>query len=802
MNRPSLDFRRLSPVAYARTRADRIRTNLRDPRARVVTLAGLAGIGVLVLVLVYWIVVVAGLPSARDIRAARYVEATILYTHDGEPLSTYSDKNRTWVPLDSIAPVMVDALVATEDHRFFEHGGIDLRRLFSSAGRTLAGDAQGGSTITMQLARNAFTALQDDFVLTRKLREWLLALSIEGRYRKEDILEMYLNTVPFMYNAFGVEAAAQTYYGKGALDLDLDEAATLVGMLKATVYYNPVRNPERSQTRRNVVYGQMVKWGYLPADTLDLLRETPTELHFQRLTRDDYLAPHFAEAVRQELDAWAEAHGHNLYRDGLRVYTTLDSRLQKAAESAVQQEGQKLEEVSAQSWGGTVGEPYAALWQRHDAVLTPYLRRNARYRTLRDAGLDENAALDSLRRSPVADSLRRQLQRVEAGFAAIDPHTGAVRAWVGGRSYGANQFDHVADARRQPGSTFKPFVYGAALENGLSPYDAFPDEVRTYRDAETGQAWQPRNSGGTSGGMMTLRDALAYSKNTVTARVITEVGPEKVAALAHRMGIQSDLVEVPSLGLGTSEVTLLEMVSAYATLADGGRYRAPRLISRIEDAEGNLLETFAPAEPVTALDAQTSYTLLDMLRGVIQRGTGTRLRGYAKGDLAGKTGTTQNGADGWFMLAHPDLAMGAWVGFDTPSITFRSSYYGQGAHTALPIVGAFLKRAQQLAPDVVSANARFEPPSGYAAPVAPPVVEPDSLSLDGIEIEIPDSLNIDDVYAPVEEAAPDSSGAAQQVGRENGRRTERRRAGGDATPEAKAVERREQQTPRGGNGRG
>ena len=741
----------------ARSWQQRIRARLADPATRRGTQAVLAVAAGLVLFLVYWAYVAAGLPSPREMRGIRHVEATLLFTADGQELSAYTDKNRTWVPLDSIAPVVADALIATEDHRFRQHSGIDLRRLVSSTGRTLAGDAQGGSTITMQLARNAFTELQSDFILTRKFREWIIALSIERMYSKDEILEMYLNTVPFMYNAFGVEAAARTYFGKRADHLDLLEAATLVGMLKATVYYNPVRNPERSQARRNVVLAQMAKHGYLPADTLAVLDAQPTPLHFSRLSRDDYyLAPHFADAVRQDVDAWAEAHGYNLYRDGLRIFTTIDSRLQKAAEEAVQAEGDALEKVAAREWGGTPGAPYPVLWQRRAAALDPFLRQQDAFRALVASGLPPAAALDSLRQTPLADSLRLQLQRVEAGFVALDAHTGAVRAWVGGRRYGAKQFDHVRDARRQPGSTFKPFVYGAALEMGHSPYERLPDVVATYRDPDTGQRWQPANAGGASGAMLTLADALAYSKNTITARLITEVGPGRVADFAHRMGIESPLQAVPSLGLGTSDVTLLEMAGAYATFADGGRRHRPHFISRIEDASGRLLEAFEREPPTPVLRPDLAYTLIDMMRGVVQRGTGQRIRQYARGDLAGKTGTTQNGADGWFMLVHPDLVMGAWVGFDTPLITFRSAFYGQGAHTALPIVGRFLRMAQEVAPDRVPPDATFQPPPGYQAPPVPAAPRDTSNDLQYVELDLPDSLALDDVLEL--EPAPDTSG--------------------------------------------
>ncbi len=706
--------RRKGPAAVGRwvySRRDAIRENVRNTDTRVITLGLLGACLVLVLCLVYWVVVLTELPSADDLRKSRFEQATVVFAADGTELTTYHDKNRRWVPLDEMSAWLTRALIATEDHRFYEHSGIDVVRTIGSMFRTLGGDVQGGSTITMQLARNAFPDIYDDMIFTRKVKEWITALRIEGMYEKDDILEMYLNTVPFMYNAFGVEAASQTYFQVPASELNVKGAATLVGMLKGTVYYNPVRHPERSHERRNTVLSQMVRHGLLEASEFEAIEREPTRLDFKRMSRADEPAPHFAEYLRQWLDDWAERYQVNLYTDGLRVHTTIDTRLQAVAQSAVDAVGDDLQAVADRS-------SFDYAWNRNPELLTSFIRQTHRYRVLVQSGLDSAAAVDTLRgMEEFADSLRRQAERVQAGFVAIDPHDGRVLAWVGGRDFGEVQFDHVASSKRQPGSTFKPFVYAAALANGYSANSLIRDEEVEYVDPDTRRRWRPRNVGLASGRLMPLKDALAYSKNTITAQLTLELGPHDVADYARRMGIRSEMDAVPSIGLGTSEVSLLELAAAYGTIANYGRYREPVFITRIEDQAGNVVARFS-SESRQAIPATVAYSVLDMMRGVADYGTGVRIRNQygVRDDVAVKTGTSQNGADGWFMLVHPNVVMGAWVGFASPAFYFRSNYWAQGAHTALPIVGKAYSAARRAAPDVVASDVRFSPPPGWVEP--------------------------------------------------------------------------------------
>ncbi len=739
-----------APGAYVRQIRSGARERLRDSETRIVTAVILGAAALVSVGLLFWILLVSELPSVQELRDSRVAEASVVYAADGQELARYHDKNRTWVGLDKISPQVVYALIATEDHRFYKHWGIDLRRTMGSLLRTLGGDTQGGSTITMQFARNAYPSVGDDLPLTRKVKEWITAMRIEGMYTKEEILEMYLNTVPFMYNTFGIEAAAQTYFQKQAADLTLLESATMVGMLKGTVLYNPVRNPENSQERRNVVMQQMVKNGYLQEAEYERLRERETPLNFRVVTSDRNRAPYFVEYLRQWIGDWTEREGYDLYTGGLRIYTTIDSRMQEAAETAVIEVMEDLQAVADVEWSrsrspyfsSTAGSyrshrekitPFAYFWESKPQVLEVFIKNTDRYKAAEDS-LGEERALEQLRGdSAFLDSLKTVHQRVKAGFVAIEPQTGQVRAWVGGRDFTKDKYDHVAFAKRQPGSTFKPFVYAAAIDNGYSPEDLLRDEVIEYVDPQTHRRWRPTNVGSATGQLISLRDALAHSKNTVTAQVITKVGPDKVARYARRMGIESELVETPSLGLGTSEVSLLEMASAYGTLANQGRHAMPVFVTRIEDRNGKVLASFT-TEATEVLPVHTAYTIVDMMRGVVDYGTGRRIRSFASGDLAGKTGTTQGGADGWFLLMHPNLVMGCWVGFDSPSVTFRSDYWGQGAHNALLVVGRFFQ-------DAGLQNASFTAPPGYNPP--PPRQASELYALaDSTDRETKDSLTL------------------------------------------------------------
>ena len=684
--------------------------------------AVLGGIAVVGLGLAVWPLT----PSRASIRHARDLTPSTVVAVDGRTIATFARAGRTWTPLSDISPIVVTALLATEDRRFYDHGGLDLRRSVGAVLHTLGGTPQGGSTITQQLARNLYPEqIGRSRSLVRKVKEIITALTIESVYSKDEILEAYLNSVPYLYNAVGVDRAARTYFGVPAARLDTLQAALLVGVLKGTSSYNPVRHPEAARRRRDAVLASLVAVGEMTPRRATRLGERPLGLTFQRLEMPRNRAPHFVEAVRHEAEAWAERNGLNLYGDGLTLHTTLDLRMQEAGIAAVVEAGDALQAVADVEWGragtsrlGTTPAPYVSarrrtapfghFWRTKRDLVNTFVRESAEFRAATAGGMTEARARDSLRADgPFIERLRAAKTRLEAGFVAIDPATGGVLAYVGSRDSRRAPFDHVASARRQPGSTFKPFVYARALEEGFRPDDTLPNEP-VEMVGEDGVVWRPRNADGAAvaGEEVTLRTGLAQSVNTAAAQLIEAVGPGDAARTARRMGVKSPLEAVPSLALGTSDVTLLEMASAYATMADGGTYRPPLLLTRITDADGREIARFAP-EPRRALDPSVAYALVDMLRGVVDAGTGRGLRGTfgVRGDVAGKTGTTQNGADGWFLAMRPDVVAGAWVGFDDPRVTFRSAYWEQGGHTALRVVGRFLKTAETRR--FVDAGARF-----------------------------------------------------------------------------------------------
>ncbi|WP_237576087.1 penicillin-binding protein 1A [Mycetohabitans sp. B8] len=658
----------------------------------------------------YVLVLVPFTPGIGDIRKAKVEQPAQVLSADGKLLAQFKPSNREWVALSDISPHVLDALIATEDHRFYQHHGLDWRRTAAAAAQTFSGDRQGGSTLTQQLARNLYP---DEIgrapTLTRKLKEAITALKIEAVYTKAEILETYLNTVPFLYNAYGIEMAARTYFDKSASKLDVLQSATLVGMLKGNSYYNPVINPERALQRRNTVLAQMAKYGKLTPHAYESLARRPLRLDFERQVEPPGPAPHFAQQLRKWLIAWADRHDYNIYSDGLVVRTTIDSRLQAMATQSVVLHGNQLQAIANAAWSTA-----SACVSSHDFVQT-FVRDTPDYRAALDAGLTSQQALKRL----LADrgfmqALCDEKTRVQADFVAIDPRDGAIKAWVGSRDFNKDPFDHVQQARRQPGSTFKPFVYAAAFEQGARADDTIVDQPVSIA-LRGGETWRPADDVPPSGQPMTLRDALAYSRNRITAQLMQSVGPAKVVKLAQAMGVRDSMLNpVPSLALGTSPVTLKEMVSAYSTIADGGRYVQPMMVTRIEDRDGNVLAQFAPDAGKQVLPAEVAWTLLDVMRGVIDRGTGTaiRTRFGIRADVAGKTGTTQDNADGWFILMHPQLVAGAWVGFNDSRVTLRSDYWGQGAHSALPIVGDFYQRA--LHARLVDPRLRFasEPPPG------------------------------------------------------------------------------------------
>ncbi|TDI73597.1 MAG: penicillin-binding protein [Bacteroidetes bacterium] len=708
-----------------------------DPKkiqAAVVLSWAVSALSLMVLVVaILFATLVDELPPLKEIENPEFQLATIAYTADGKELARYALQNRSWVGYDDISPWVIRALISTEDHRFYAHWGIDIFRTLAVPYHVLRGVPQGGSTLSQQLARNLYNErIGKERTISRKLKEMFTAVQLERRYTKEEIIEMYLNTVEFGYQTYGIEAAANSFFAKDPIDLNELESATLVGTLKASTYYNPVRNPENSRRRRNTVLGQMVKRGMLAANFLETHRDNPIVTNYKSVAITQSLAPYFAERVRRWLVEWGKENDVDIYQDGLVVYTTLDSELQQFAAAATDSIMTCLQDVVAHEWSRPDStayiaydacaykdvefEPFSYLWESKPALLDEYIRGTNRYRNLVRQEFTRQEAIDSLRlHNGFLDSLKVIKTVLQAGFVAMDPQTGHVKAWVGGRNLVEDWYDHIGTARRQPGSTFKPFVYTAAIDNGWSQYYTLRDDSVYSVDA-AGNVWTPGNSEGMTGQMMTLRDGLARSKNTITAQLVLEIGAAQVAFFARRMGIKSPLLEVPSLALGTSNVTLLEMTNAYSTFANGGIHYEPTFVTRIEDKNGNALYEDRP-QLKEALSESTAYIMIDMLRAVIQYGTGIRIGGRGieynlwEYDLAGKTGTTQRSADNWFIMMHPDLVMGAWVGFNDPRIAFKSNHWGQGAHTALHIVGRFFRNIIRADEPYVLQESRFPLPS-------------------------------------------------------------------------------------------
>ena len=710
-------------------------------------IAGLLLVGTLGLGLWIW-TLTDNIPSTESLEDPTMQLATIAYTADGKELARYARQNRSWVPYDSIATPVKQALIATEDQRFYHHWGVDPQAIMAAVVDILTGGFRGASTITQQLARNLYNE-EVGYAVTieRKLKEMVTAVELERRYTKREILEMYLNTVSFGGNIDGIESAAHTYFGRRATELNRLQAATLIGQLKATTYYNPVRNPQNAKQRRNVVLRLMQGRGFIDASYYQKHADQPVKADYHSSRLSASLAPYFAEHVRKILSKWATdeqysdhpLHGRDIYGDGLRVYTTLDSKLQELARASVEKQMSGLQKVVEYQWSapspglysGTLDDyrslepgedydPFAYFWESNPEVLNDAIRETTRYDTLRARGMGEAEAIDQLRsRESFLDSLKTVKSRLGAGLVSLDPRNGHVKVWIGGRDFRTDKYDKVGIARRQPGSTFKPFTYTAAIDNGYSPYSTLLDSTFTWEDTGADTTWTPQNyNKQSSGEMLTLSQGLANSKNTITARLALDLNPSTVAMYAHQMGIPKEhLAAVPSIALGTSNVRLLDMAAAYSTLANGGLYNEPVSITRVEDRYGNVIWQASP-NPSEALSPETAYTVVDMMRGVIDYGTGIRTRtqfNLGEYDLAGKTGTTDRAADTWFMLMHPQLVSGSWVGFDDQRITFRTNFWGQGAHSALFLVGDYYRRIKE-SEDVKLSKSTFPLVQNYGPP--------------------------------------------------------------------------------------
>ncbi|MCP9292894.1 MULTISPECIES: penicillin-binding protein 1A [Gracilimonas] len=685
-----------------------------------------------------------GLPSADEFENPETAIASEVRSRDGVTLDKYFTENRKWVRYEDISPHVIDALVATEDHRFYNHWGIDMYATLAIPWHLINGRWQGASTISQQLARNLYKKIGQEFSIARKFREMITAAQLEKRYTKREIAEMYLNTVEYPNSTFGIEAASQTHYGKPAKELNINEAAMMVGSLQAIYAYNPRLFPEKATARRNIVLAQMHKRDFLTDQEYITLTEEPIGLDYHPPFKTGRQSRYFGEYVRQQVQPWLEENGYDLYKDGLVIYTTIDSRLQRHAERAVKTKLDSLQKIYEAEWTSPGGEYMDEFWEKNPLFLRQFLRETDRYKngfSKYDTKI-EKVVFDSLfADTAFVDSVKRARTKLESGFVAIEPSNGKVLAWVGGTDYGNVQYDHVYQSRRQAGSTFKPFVYAVAIDNGYKPYHKFSKFPVTFRD-RAGKIWNPKDETVHDGPInVSLREALARSMNNVTVRLLPEIAgapgtnklweldpaARKIKAMASNLGIDmSKTPAYPSIALGTAEVSLLELTSAYTTFANKGVHIEPIAITRIEDREGNILKEFHPDYTKEVISPETAYIITDMLRGVIRGGedfygTGVRLRNVygVRQDVAGKTGTTQNSADNWFVGMMPHIVMGAWVGGADRRIRFpEDTYIGQGARSALPIVGTFINYATADDQAYWKYDA-FDPPPGFVMPEDP-----------------------------------------------------------------------------------
>lgn len=707
-----------SKVRFARMRAYWRKFSMDYPKgSRVVkwgTILGFTGVFSLLLIciLVYY-GAFGPLPTYGELSNIRNNTASEVYSEDGVLLGKYYVENRVNADFEEISEDVINALVATEDARFFEHNGIDIR----SWGRVLVKSvllsdesSGGGSTISQQLAKNLYPR-QDYLMLStfvNKLREMFVARRLENTYTKEELLNLYLNTVPFGDDIYGIKVASQRFFSKSPNELSLEEAAVLVGMLKANSYYHPVRHPDRAQQRRNTVLSQMVRYGYLDSEVYDTLKTIPVEASYVKEGKNRGLATYFREHLRQriedELSNYYKKDGtpYNLYTDGLKIYTTIDAGLQQYAELAVEENMPVIQESFDKNWNKRTP------WD--DRSLKYAMENSLRYRVLKAQGKSEEeiqAVFDQPLQMTVfswdeesegyhemspMDSIKHYLTRLNTGLLAMDPKTGLVKAWVGGTDFGYFQYDHVK-SRRQVGSTFKPVVYLEALQQGMMPCEYTPNELVTYEDYDN---WQPHNSDGKYGGVYSMEGALSHSVNTITVGIMMRTGIDPVRELAKRLGVSSNIPQVPSIALGTVEASLFDMVQLYGTFANEGQRPEIHYLDRIETSGGEVLIEFERPHPATferVVSREHNMMLVKMLESVVDSGTARKLhyRYGLYGELAGKTGTTQNQSDGWFLGFTPNLVAGVWVGAESPRIHFRTMSAGQGSSTALPIWGTFMR---------------------------------------------------------------------------------------------------------------
>ncbi|HIB47521.1 MAG TPA: penicillin-binding protein [Flavobacteriaceae bacterium] len=701
----------------------------------------IVGAGVLLVVFLFLLAswgVFGSLPDETSLENPEKDLATQIVSSDGRVIGKFFKDNRTPVQFDDLPDHLVNALIATEDVRFYDHAGIDARGTIRAA--VFMGSKGGASTITQQLARQFFVGEASKNTIQRivqKAKEWVIATRLERRYTKEEIITMYFNTYDFLNLAIGIESAANIYFDKPPTELTTVESAMLVGMFKNSSLYNPVRNPVGVKNRRNVVLAQMAKYDFISEQVKDSLQALPLGVKFTPQDHDEGIATYFREYVRGYMKQWAKDNPkpdgtfYDIDSDGMKVFVTLDSKMQEYAEQAMTAHMVNLQKEFDEQNEKNKTFPFRDISEEEiDGIMNSAMKRSDRWRELEKQGKSEKEIRASFKKktkmrvftwankdryidttmTPL-DSIRYYKSILQAGLMSMDPQTGEVKAWVGGIDYKNFKYDMVRTGQRQIGSTFKPFVYATAIDQmHMSPCDTLPNTPYTIEAGKYGllKPWSPKNAGGDYGEMMTLKRALAQSVNTITARLIDRVGPKPVIDLVEKMGVDiSDIPEAPSIALGTPDVTLYEMVGAYSTFANQGVYITPNLISRIEDKNGTVLYQNVP-ETRDVISEETAYVTLSLMEGVTQSGSGSRLRGTwrsskmykevitgypydFKNPIAGKTGTTQNNSDGWFMGIVPNLVTGVWVGGEDRATHFRSTAYGQGATMALPIWGVYMK---------------------------------------------------------------------------------------------------------------
>jgi len=693
------------------------------------------------------------MPSFDDLENPNSNLATEIISSDGVTLGKFYNENRTAIKYKDLPKSLVDALVSTEDERFYEHSGIDARRTFGAALKL--GSNGGASTITQQLAKLLFHGEGSKFLpfrMIQKAKEWIIAVRLERQYTKNEIIALYFNQVDFVNGAVGIRSAAKVYFNKEPRDLKVEESALLVGMLTNPSLFNPVRRPEKAIKRRNVVLGQLVRNHHLEETAKNILERKPIVLDFHPESHLDGTATYFREYLRDYMKNWVkenkkpDGEEYDIYGDGLKIYTTIDSKIQEHAEEAVLAHMKNLQEEFWIQQKENKNAPFVNITDAEtDKIIKQAMKTSERWRILKaDDKTDEEIIASFSKKTKMTvftwkgerdtimtpmDSIRYYKHFLQAGLMSMEPQTGQVKAWVGGINYKYFQYDHVGQGARQVGSTFKPFVYATAIEQlGMSPCDTLLDApfmIHKGRHHVT-EDWEPRNSDQKYRGMMTLKRALANSVNIISAKLIDKTGPEAVVELTHKLGVKSEIPVQPAIALGAVDITVEDMVAAYSTFANQGVYIKPQFISRIEDKNGAVVYEPVP-ETHDVLNKDVAFAVIKLLEGVTEGGSGERLRtegggagdirwtGYPymfKNPIAGKTGTSQNQSDGWFIGMVPNLVTGVWVGCEDRSAHFKSITYGQGATAALPIWGYFMEKCYE-DEDLQISTDDFERPDGF-----------------------------------------------------------------------------------------